>query len=100
MDNYFLLIIALALVTYVPRMMPLVLLNTEKIPPIVQGVLKNVPFAILGTLIFPGILTVNEDIWYGLIGAAVAFLVAYLGANLIVVVMSSIVVLMVYSLLF
>jgi branched-subunit amino acid transport protein len=98
-SNVLLIVLGMSLVTYIPRMLPLVLLNTEKIPPIIQGVLKNVPYAILGTLIFPGIFTINESLWYGLIGAAAAFLVAFLGANLVVVVMSSIIVLTVYSLI-
>lgn len=98
MENSVLLIIfAMAIVTYLPRMLPLVTLNTEKIPPIVQGVLKNVPYAILGTLIFPGILTINENIWFGVIGAVVAFAVSFIGANLIVVVLSAILVLTVIS---
>ncbi|MDT8859600.1 AzlD domain-containing protein [Alkalihalobacillus sp. MEB130] len=92
------IIAGMALVTYIPRMLPLVFLNVEKIPPWVQAILRNVPYAALGALIFPGILTVSENIWYGIIGGVTALIVAYLGANLIIVVMSSIVVLMFVSL--
>ncbi|HHW39315.1 MAG TPA: AzlD domain-containing protein [Bacillales bacterium] len=92
------MIIGMAIVTYLPRMLPLVALNGKKMPPFLQVVLGNVPFAALGALIIPGILSVNENIWYGIVGAVVAFVVAYLGANVIVVVMSSIAVLTVFSL--
>ncbi|WP_347552253.1 AzlD domain-containing protein [Pseudalkalibacillus hwajinpoensis] len=95
-----LIILGCAVVTYIPRMIPLVFFKSENIPSIVQNVLKNVPFAILGALIFPGILTISDDIMFGVIGAVAAFLVAYLGANLIVVVMFSVGVLSVYAYFF
>ena len=101
MDNMILLmIVGMAAVTYIPRMLPLVFLNGIQLPPFLQGVLKNVPFATLGALIVPGIFTINEDIWFGIIGAATAFIVAYLGANVILVVLSAIVSLSVYSYFF
>ncbi|WP_026675443.1 AzlD domain-containing protein [Alkalihalobacterium bogoriense] len=90
-------IIGMAIVTYIPRLLPLILLDTEKIPPFVQAVLRNVPYAALGALIFPGVLFIHESIWFGIIGAITAIVIAYLGANLIIVVISSIFVLFMYS---
>lgn len=92
------MIIGMAIVTYLPRMLPLVALNGKKMPPFLQAILSNVPFAALGALIVPGIFLINDNIWYGVIGAGVAFTVAYLGANVIVVVMSSIAALTIFSL--
>ncbi|WP_458414402.1 AzlD domain-containing protein [Schinkia sp. CFF1] len=92
------MIIGMAIVTYLPRMLPLVALNGKKMPPFLQAILSNVPFAALGALIVPGIFLINDNIWYGVIGAGVAFIVAYLGANVIVVVMSSIAALTIFSL--
>jgi branched-subunit amino acid transport protein len=94
------MIIGMAAVTYIPRMLPFVLFRGKELPAFWQGVLRNVPYATLGALIFPGILFIQEDIWYGLLGAAAAFLAAYLGANVIVVVLGSIAVLSVYSYFF
>ena len=91
------IIAGMAIVTYIPRMLPLVFLDANKIPPKLQAILRNVPYAALGALIFPGILTVHENIWFGIIGGLTAIIVAYLGANLIIVVLSSIVVLSVVS---
>lgn len=93
-------IIGMGVVTYIPRMLPLVAFDAKKIHPRLQGILKNVPFAALGALIIPGVLTVNGDWLFGLVGAATAFIVAYLGANLIYVVLSAIVVLTAYSYFF
>lgn len=92
------MIIGMGLVTYIPRMLPFVLFKGKDLPPFIQGVLRNVPYATLGALIFPAILLIQKgDIWYGLIGAATAFIAAFLGANVILVVLSSITVLAVYS---
>ncbi|RFU62293.1 AzlD domain-containing protein [Bacillus sp. V59.32b] len=91
------IIIGMAVVTYIPRLLPFVLFKGKEMPPFLQGVLKNIPYATLGALIFPGILLIQEDITYGLIGAAAAFLIAFLGANVIVVVLGAIAVLSVYT---
>jgi branched-subunit amino acid transport protein len=91
------MIIGMGLVTYIPRMLPFVLFKGKELHPFLQGVLKNVPYATLGALIFPGVLFINEDIRYGLIGAAAAFIAAFLGANVIVVVLGSIAVLTIFS---
>lgn len=66
----------------------------------IKRILENVPYAALGALIFPGVFTVNDDLLFGLIGAFTAFAVAYLGANLIYVVLSSIAVLTLYAVIF
>lgn len=97
MDNLILIIIGMAVVTYLPRMIPLVSLSGKELHPFIQGVLKNVPYATLGALIIPGILIFHENIWFGIIGAAAAFIIAFLGANVIVVVLGSIAVLTLYS---
>ena len=92
------MIIGMGLVTYIPRMLPFVLFKGKELPPFIQGVLKNVPYATLGALIFPAILFIQkDDIWYGLWGGAAAVIAAFFGANVIVVVLSSITVLALYS---
>ncbi|MGM0902360.1 AzlD domain-containing protein [Mesobacillus maritimus] len=94
------MIIGMGIVTFIPRMLPFIMFRGKELPPFLQGVLKNVPYATLGALIFPAVLYIQEDIWYGVIGALAAFAVAFLGANVIVVVMGSIAVLSAYSLFF
>lgn len=92
------MIIGMGLVTYIPRMLPFVLFKGKELPPFIQGVLKNVPYATLGALIFPAVFLIQKgDILYGVLGAATAFAAAFLGANVIIVVLSSITVLAVYS---
>lgn len=94
------MIVGMAIVTYIPRMLPFIMFKGKELPSFMQGVLKNVPYATLGALIFPAILFIQEDIWYGLIGAVAAFVAAFMGANVIIVVIGSISVLTVYSYFF
>ncbi|XXM73957.1 AzlD domain-containing protein [Lysinibacillus sphaericus] len=92
------MIIGMALVTYIPRMLPFIVFKGKELPPFLQGVLKNVPFAVLGALIFPSILLIQEgNLLFGLVGTVAAFLLAFLGANVIVVVIGAISILSLYS---
>lgn len=95
-----LMILGMGLVTYLPRMVPLVALSQLKLPTFIQNVLKNVPFATLGALIVPGIFLISDDIFFGIVGAIAATAIAFTGANVIVVVMGAIGTLVLYSMIF
>jgi len=95
--SMFLLLAGMSIVTYLPRMLPLVFMRADRIPPRLQAVLRNVPYAALGALIVPGIFTFHEDPMFGVVGAATAGLAAYLRGNLITVVGCSIAALSIYS---
>ncbi|MBD7985127.1 AzlD domain-containing protein [Sporosarcina sp. Sa2YVA2] len=97
--TYWWMLFGMAIVTYIPRMIPLTFMDGKELPPIVSGVLGNIPYAVLGALIFPAIFFVQEgNILFGLIGAATAFLIAIIGGGLMPVVLGTIGVLAVYSL--
>ena len=93
------MIIGMGIVTYLPRMLPLVLLGRVELPPFWQGVLKNVPYAALGALIVPDIFFIQDDIFFGVIGFAAAVITAWFGANVIIVVLAAVAVLSCYSML-
>ncbi|KOO49578.1 AzlD domain-containing protein [Viridibacillus arvi] len=98
---YWWMLIGMALVTYIPRAIPLTFLEGKELPPIISGVLQNIPYAILGAMIFPAILLIKEgDILFGLVGTVTAFAIALAGANVIIVVIGSIAILSIYSLFF
>ncbi|TVP88458.1 MAG: AzlD domain-containing protein [Alkalicoccus sp.] len=84
------MIIGMGIVTYIPRILPLLMLSTENWPSWLRRMLARVPYAVLGALIFPGIIFAYDAIWYGLIGGAAAFFIAYTGAPLIAVVAGTI----------
>lgn len=81
----------MAAVTYIPRMIPLVAFQSFELPAFWQKVLKNVPYAILGALIIPGVFLINGQVIYGVAGALIAVTFSYFGMNVIVVVMGTIV---------
>ncbi|OMP67117.1 AzlD domain-containing protein [Domibacillus epiphyticus] len=93
------IVFGMAAVTYIPRMLPFLMFKGKELPAFWQGILRNVPYATLGALIFPGILTFHENLWFGIAGAGAAFLIAFTGANIIFTVIGSIGILTVLSML-
>lgn len=91
MKNYLPLIIGMGLVTYIPRLFPLVFLSKKELNPKVIQFLQYIPFTSLSILIVRGILTAsNEMILPTFIGIALAGLVAYLKSNLVLSVATAI----------
>lgn len=85
------IIIGMALVTVIPRVIPAFLVNKFIFRDWMNRWMQSIPYAALGALIFPGILTVASGKPYiGLLGGLVAVALAYLGLNIIFVVVGSI----------
>ena len=87
-----LLIIGMALVTFMPRMLPLVLLKDINLPPAVIRFMKFIPYAALAALIFPGVLnSTGESVEAAVAGTLLAICLAYFELNLLLVVIGGIV---------
>jgi branched-subunit amino acid transport protein len=88
-----LVILGMALVTYLPRLLPAVFLDRFQFPAWFKKWLKSIPYAALGALIFPGVLLVREDQpLVGLAGGAAAFILALLNLHITLVMAGSILV--------
>lgn len=61
------------------RILPLFFLSGNKMPPFVESLLHYVPFAVLGSLIFPDVLTATGDFRSSAAGAMAAFLLGWFG---------------------
>jgi branched-subunit amino acid transport protein len=86
-----LIIIGMALVTMLPRIVPAFIVDKLLFKDWVNRWLSAIPYAALGALIFPGIMTVNPDKPYiGLLGGIVAIALAFVGLNVIFVVIGAI----------
>lgn len=86
-----LIIVGMALATFVPRVIPAFVIDKFIFKDWVNRWLQAIPYAALGALIFPGILTVIEsDPYVGIIGGLVAIALAYFGLNIIFVVLGAI----------
>ncbi len=61
MDNLVFLILGMAVVTYVPRLAPFLLLGNKEVPKKVDAFLKCIPAAAIGALIIPGVFNAIPD---------------------------------------
>ena len=77
--NVYLYILVMAGVTYLIRMLPLVLFKREITSPFVKSFLYYVPYACLAAMTFPAILTATAG------GIIVALIVAYREKSLLMV---------------
>ncbi|SDJ42353.1 AzlD domain-containing protein [Salimicrobium halophilum] len=84
-------IVGMALVTAVPRVVPVFIMEKLNLPGWGRKWLAAIPYAALGALIIPGIFTVIEgQPWIGMAGGGAALTVAWLRAPIMVVVLVAI----------
>lgn len=89
------IIVGMAVVTAVPRMLPAWLLERARPSPAIEAWLSHVPYAVLGALIFPGIMTVRpEQPAVGLAAGVIAALLAWWRAHMLIVIGAAIAVVM------
>src|SRR5690625_1124643 len=85
------IIIGMAIVTALPRIIPAFIVDKFVFRDWLNRWLQAIPYAALGALIFPGILSVKAgEPHVGLIGGLVAVILAYLGLNIMFVVIGAI----------
>ncbi|MBZ4646944.1 MAG: hypothetical protein PWR27_1077 [Petroclostridium sp.] len=89
-------IIGMSLVTYIPRMLPLVILSKFEMHPLFLKWLKYIPVAVLSALLVPGILLSDKNLAVSLdnknfLASIPCFLVAAKTKNLFFTVLAGIV---------
>ena len=91
------LIIGMGIVTYLPRMMPLLIFSKNNLPPWLESWLKYIPVGIFSALVFPNIfirnqmfcMTINNiELISSILVFAVAFKTRSLGLSVIVGIIS------------
>lgn len=93
MELYEILVLigGMAVVTYLPRLLPLVLLQNLKLPPALVRFMKCIPYAALAALIFPGILSSTGEVSEAAVaGMLVSVILAYFEWNLLLIVLGGI----------
>lgn len=83
--NVYIYILVMAGVTYLIRMLPLVLSKKEITSPFVKSFLYYVPYACLAAMTFPAILTATSSLISAVVGFGVALIVAYREKSLLTV---------------
>lgn len=89
--------IIMALVSYIPRAIPLAFFNKKIENKFIKSFLYYVPYAVLSAMTFPFILYFIDEMWIATIGTVVALLLAFFKQKLIVV--AAVAVLVVFILL-
>ena len=85
------LVLLMALVTYVPRVLPSFIVGKIRLGKKTEKFLKLIPYTAMAALIFPGIFdAVGDKAYYGLVGGAVAALLAYLKCPVVVCVIAAV----------
>lgn len=73
MDYINVMILGCAIVTFIPRLIPAIFVGKINFGRKTEKFLDLIPYTALTALIVPGVLTVDEQLWYiGLIGAIIA----------------------------
>ncbi|WP_110111988.1 AzlD domain-containing protein [Bacillus sp. CGMCC 1.16541] len=85
------LIVGMSIATLLPRIIPVLIVDKLTMPPWLDKWLSAIPYAALGALIFPGVLTVYPDRPHiGFLGAIVAIVLSSLRLNIFLVLLGSI----------
>lgn len=93
-------VIIMALVTYIPRALPLALFNKKIENRFIKSFLFYVPYAVLAAMTFPFILYFVDEMWIAAIGTGVALILAFFRQKLIIVALISVLVVFILLLIF
>ena len=88
-ESILLAILVMALVTYLIRVVPLVLIRREIKNPVIRSFLYYVPYVTLSVMTFPAILNATNLIWSALAALAVAVALSLKGCKLPVVALAA-----------
>lgn len=81
----------MALVTYVPRVLPVTIFRKQLKSRFIRSFLDYTPYAVLGALTFPDAFTSTGHLYSAVGGTLVAVALGYKGKSLVVVAMAAIV---------
>ena len=86
----FIAVLLMALVTYLPRVLPLAIFQKEIKSTFIKSFLHYVPFAVLGALTFPDIMYSTSSHMTAFCGMIVALILSYFEKSLVIVAIASI----------
>jgi len=89
--RYFIAILIMAAVTYIPRAFPLAFFNKQIESKFVRSFLYYVPYAVLASLTFPAIFYCTSNPVAAVIGTIIALVLAYFEQSLVVVAVAAVV---------
>lgn len=87
--NRLIYIAIMVVVTYLTRMLPMVIFKKKIESTFIKSFLYYVPYAVLAAMTFPAIFSSTTFIWSAVAGAAVAIFLAFKEKSLIIVALSA-----------
>lgn len=89
--NPFIAVLLMALVTYLPRVAPMVIFRKKLNSKFLQSFLHYVPYSVLAALTIPDVFTCTNDYVSAICGTVVAVILAFFERSLVVVAIGAIV---------
>lgn len=91
MSKVYVLILGMMLVTYIPRLIPFLVMGNRKIPENVEEFLSYIPYAALGALIIPGFISaIPNHPFISAAGLLTALILGYFKDGVVIPVLGSI----------
>ncbi len=78
-------VVVMAGVTYLIRMLPLVLIKKKIQNPFLKSFLFYIPYAVLAAMAFPAVLSSTSSVWSAILGLAVGVLLSFKEKDLLIV---------------
>ena len=85
MKNFYIYLIVMAGVTYLIRMLPLVLVKEKIKNKYLLSFLYYIPYAVLSAMTFPAIFYATDSVISAVVGTAVAIILAYFKRSMVTV---------------
>lgn len=89
MHNIYLMIMVMALVTYLIRALPILLLRRQIRNRFINSFLYYVPYVTLSVMIFPDVLTSTGMLWSALAGFGTMLVLSFMKKNMFLVALAS-----------
>lgn len=83
--RFFVGVTLMAIMTYLPRVLPLVVFRKKIENPFIKSFLAYVPYAVLAAMTFPDIFSSTNSLLSALVGMAAAVVLIFLNGNLVTV---------------
>ena len=91
MNRILIAVFLMAIVTYLPRVTPLAIFKNKIQSRFITAFLSYVPFAVLGAMIFPDILSSTGHLTSAIVGLVIAAILAYFERSLLQVAVCAII---------
>ncbi|HHX50750.1 MAG TPA: AzlD domain-containing protein [Clostridia bacterium] len=98
LDKILLAVLLMAIVTYIPRVLPIAIFQSKLQSRFLRSFLYYVPFAVLGAMTFPQILFSTGNVYSSAVGTVVALILAYFKQGLLKVALGAILAVYLYQL--